>query len=128
MSMLVADPDNERMTPTRERYGEDFCVIEHECTRRTAPSAASGCGSTAAPSLRSSRRPSSGPDAGAGCCPGQDSAAGWASAVSTPVIPSIAVRAASAKGVGRTPNVLSIWLSLTTRSPCRPSMSGSSSS
>jgi hypothetical protein len=20
------------MTPTREQYGEDFCVVEHECT------------------------------------------------------------------------------------------------
>ena len=29
---LVADTDNERMTPTREQYGEDFCVIEHDCT------------------------------------------------------------------------------------------------
>lgn len=29
---LVADLDNERMTPTREQYGEDFCVVEHECT------------------------------------------------------------------------------------------------
>jgi steroid delta-isomerase-like uncharacterized protein len=29
---LVADLDNERMTPTRKQYGDDFCVVEHECT------------------------------------------------------------------------------------------------
>ena len=29
---LVANIDNERMTPTREQYGEDFCVVEHETT------------------------------------------------------------------------------------------------
>lgn len=29
---LVADLDTQRMTPTREQYGEDFCVVEHECT------------------------------------------------------------------------------------------------
>jgi hypothetical protein len=29
---LVANVDNERMTPTREQYGEDFCVVEHDCT------------------------------------------------------------------------------------------------
>lgn len=29
---LVADIDNERMTAIREQYGEDFCVVEHECT------------------------------------------------------------------------------------------------
>ena len=29
---LVADLDTERMALTREQYGEDFCVVEHECT------------------------------------------------------------------------------------------------
>jgi steroid delta-isomerase-like uncharacterized protein len=29
---LVAELDNERMAPVREQYGEDFCVVEHECT------------------------------------------------------------------------------------------------
>jgi hypothetical protein len=29
---LVADLGTERMTPKREQYGEDFCVVEHECT------------------------------------------------------------------------------------------------
>jgi steroid delta-isomerase-like uncharacterized protein len=29
---LVADLNTERMTPTREQYGEDFCVVEHEAT------------------------------------------------------------------------------------------------
>jgi hypothetical protein len=29
---LIANVDNERMTPTREQYGEDFCVVEHETT------------------------------------------------------------------------------------------------
>jgi hypothetical protein len=29
---LVTDLNTERMTPTREQYGEDFCVVEHECT------------------------------------------------------------------------------------------------
>ncbi len=29
---LVANIDNERMTPTREQFGEDFCVVEHETT------------------------------------------------------------------------------------------------
>jgi hypothetical protein len=29
---LTADLDTERMTPTREQYGEDFCVVEHEAT------------------------------------------------------------------------------------------------
>jgi steroid delta-isomerase-like uncharacterized protein len=29
---LVADLATERMTPTREQYGENFCVVEHECT------------------------------------------------------------------------------------------------
>jgi len=29
---LVANIDNERMTPMREQYGDDFCVVEHECT------------------------------------------------------------------------------------------------
>jgi hypothetical protein len=29
---LVADLDTERMTPAREQYGEDFCVVEHEAT------------------------------------------------------------------------------------------------
>jgi uncharacterized protein len=29
---LGADLDTERMTPTREQYGEDFCVVEHEAT------------------------------------------------------------------------------------------------
>jgi hypothetical protein len=29
---LVADLDTERMTATREQYGDDFCVIEHEAT------------------------------------------------------------------------------------------------
>lgn len=28
---LVANVANERMTPTRQQFGEDFCVIEHEC-------------------------------------------------------------------------------------------------
>ena len=29
---LIADLDTERMALTREQYGEDFCVVEHECT------------------------------------------------------------------------------------------------
>ena len=29
---LTADLDTERMIPTREQYGEDFCVVEHEAT------------------------------------------------------------------------------------------------
>jgi hypothetical protein len=29
---LTADLDTERMTPTREQFGEDFCVVEHEAT------------------------------------------------------------------------------------------------
>ncbi len=29
---LTADLNTERMTPTREQYGEDFCVVEHEAT------------------------------------------------------------------------------------------------
>ena len=29
---LVADLDTERMALTREQHGEDFCVVEHECT------------------------------------------------------------------------------------------------
>ncbi len=29
---LIANLDNERMVPTREQYGDDFCVVEHECT------------------------------------------------------------------------------------------------
>lgn len=29
---LVADLNTELMTPTREQYGEDFCVVEHEAT------------------------------------------------------------------------------------------------
>lgn len=28
---LVANIDNERMTVTRQQFGDDFCVIEHEC-------------------------------------------------------------------------------------------------
>jgi steroid delta-isomerase-like uncharacterized protein len=28
---LVANVANERMTPTRQQFGEDFCVVEHEC-------------------------------------------------------------------------------------------------
>ena len=77
---LIADLDTERMALTREQYGEDFCVVEHECTgvakgefmgipgngrrvrfrictsgtSRTALSAASRSGSTAAPSPPSS--------------------------------------------------------------------------
>ena len=29
---LTADLNTERMTPTREQYGEDFCVVEHQAT------------------------------------------------------------------------------------------------
>src|SRR5262249_44702702 len=29
---LSADLDTEQMTPTREQYGENFCVVEHEAT------------------------------------------------------------------------------------------------
>jgi hypothetical protein len=29
---LVADLNTERMIPTREQYGEDFCVLEHAAT------------------------------------------------------------------------------------------------
>jgi hypothetical protein len=29
---LVADLNTEQMTPTREQYGDDFCVVEHEAT------------------------------------------------------------------------------------------------
>lgn len=29
---LIGLIDNERMTPTRELYAEDFCVVEHDCT------------------------------------------------------------------------------------------------
>ncbi len=29
---LVADLTTERMTPTLEQYGEDFCVVEHQAT------------------------------------------------------------------------------------------------
>jgi ketosteroid isomerase-like protein len=29
---LAADVNTEQMTPTREQYGEDFCVVEHEAT------------------------------------------------------------------------------------------------
>ena len=29
---LIADLDTERMALAREQYGEDFCVVEHECT------------------------------------------------------------------------------------------------
>jgi ketosteroid isomerase-like protein len=29
---LTADLNTERMTPTREQYGDDFCVVEHEAT------------------------------------------------------------------------------------------------
>jgi hypothetical protein len=29
---LVADLDTEQMIPTREQYGDDFCVVEHEAT------------------------------------------------------------------------------------------------
>lgn len=29
---LIGVLDNERMTATRELYGEDFCVVEHDCT------------------------------------------------------------------------------------------------
>lgn len=31
---LVQAIDNEHMEPTRELYGDDFCVVEHECTAR----------------------------------------------------------------------------------------------
>lgn len=29
---LTTDLNTERMTPTREQYGEDFCVVEHQAT------------------------------------------------------------------------------------------------
>jgi ketosteroid isomerase-like protein len=29
---LIANIVTERMTPTREQFGEDFCVVEHETT------------------------------------------------------------------------------------------------
>lgn len=29
---LGADLDTEQMRPVREQYGDDFCVVEHECT------------------------------------------------------------------------------------------------
>ncbi|MBA3428265.1 MAG: nuclear transport factor 2 family protein [Actinobacteria bacterium] len=29
---LIGVLDNERMAATRELYGEDFCVVEHDCT------------------------------------------------------------------------------------------------
>lgn len=29
---LTADLDTEQMVPTREQYGDDFCVVEHEAT------------------------------------------------------------------------------------------------
>lgn len=29
---LVADLNTEQMTPTREQYGDDFCVVEHQAT------------------------------------------------------------------------------------------------
>jgi len=29
---LTADLTTEQMTPTREQYGEDFCVVEHQAT------------------------------------------------------------------------------------------------
>jgi SnoaL-like polyketide cyclase len=29
---LISTLDTERMTPVREQFGEDFCVVEHECT------------------------------------------------------------------------------------------------
>lgn len=29
---LTADLNTERMIPTREQYGDDFCVVEHEAT------------------------------------------------------------------------------------------------